>query len=212
MYRSIHVPLDGSTFAEQALPLGIALTKRCGGRLLLVTVSTPMAEAYVEGMYFSTLELEQEMAGRHEAYLKKISERIQKLHPIPVQTSVQHGEVAATLVDLMGRGDADLAVMATHGRGALSRFWLGSVADEMVRETHVPMILIRPDEETPDLSKEPNLSKIVIPLDGTELAEQVLDHAVRLARVVPGAKIVLMRAINALIPVDMAPDVPEAER
>lgn len=212
MYRSILVPLDGSTFAEHALPLALALAKRSRARLYLVTVSTPLAEAYVEGMYFSTLELEQELTARHHHYLETVSNRLRQKNEISVKTAVLHGEVASTLAEVVTQGEADLVVMATHGRGAIGRFWLGSVADEMIRQAHVPLLLVRPNGGTADLSKEPDLSRIVLPLDGSELAEQILGHAAKLAKIIPGAEIILLRAIQALVPVEATPDVPEAEK
>jgi len=72
--------------------------------------------------------------------------------------------------------------MTTHGRGPLGRFWLGSVADELVRESPVPLLLIRPTKETADLTREPSLKHIMVPLDGTESAEQMLPNAVELGR------------------------------
>lgn len=212
MYRSILVPLDGTHFAEQALPAAISLARRSGARMLLTIVSTPLAEAYVEGLYFSTLEMEREVTSRHQSYLDALVERVRALGELKVEAVVKHGEVAATLCDLIAQGEADLAVMATHGRTALGRFWLGSVTDEMIRHAACPLLLIRPADEKVDLTQEPPLSPILLPLDGTELAEQILPHAIALAEAVPGAQITLMRGIPAVIPVTTAPDVPEAER
>jgi nucleotide-binding universal stress UspA family protein len=74
----------------------------------------------------------------------------------------------------------DFIIMTTHGRGPLSRFWLGSVADELVRRATVPLLLIRPLETAPDFASEPQLRRIAIPLDGSTLAEQVLESAIGL--------------------------------
>lgn len=212
MYRSILVPLDGSSFAEHALPFAMAIARRAGAELLLVTVSTPLAEAYVEGLYFSTLELEQELTARHQAYLNSVANRIKAQGDFKIRCEVRHGEVAATLASMVETGEADLAILATHGRGAMGRFWFGSVADEMIRQTHVPLLLVRPTSDALDLAVEPDLSRIILPLDGSGVAEHILEHASRLARLIPGAEIVLVRAIRALLPVETAPDVPEAQR
>lgn len=75
---------------------------------------------------------------------------------------------------------ADLIVMTTHGRGPLSRSWLGSVADELVRRATKPILLVRPQEKARDLSVEPVLRHILVPLDGSALAEKVLESAVAL--------------------------------
>src|SRR5688572_11706389 len=118
MFRSLLVPLDGSTFAEHALPVALAVARRAGAGLRLVTVSTPLAEAYVEGLYLGSGDLEEELTERHRAYLAGVADRLRGRADVPVRTEVHHGEVSPTLCGLVGQGDADLVVMATHGRGA----------------------------------------------------------------------------------------------
>jgi nucleotide-binding universal stress UspA family protein len=75
---------------------------------------------------------------------------------------------------------ADLLVMTTHGRGPLARFWLGSVADALVRQASVPILLVPPKGAAPDLAQTPVIRRVLIPLDGSELAEQVLEPALAL--------------------------------
>lgn len=212
MYRSVLVPLDGTHFAEHALPAAIALARRAKARLLLVSISTPLTEAYVEGLYFSTLEMEKEVANRHQTYLDALAERIRSQGGVEVLVQVKHGEVAATLCELVAQNEADLVVMATHGRSALGRFWLGSVTDEMIRHASCPLLLVRPEDEEVDLTREPQLSPILLPLDGTPLAEQILPRVIALAEHIPDARITLMRGIQAVVPVSTAPDLPEAEK
>src|SRR5262245_14523996 len=212
MYRKILVPLDGSTFAEHALPYALTIARRCGAQIRLVTVSTPLAEAYVEGLYFSPVELEQEISTRHRDYLEATAKRLREKTEVAVVTEVKHGEVSPALADYAARGEADLVVMATHGRGAIGRFWLGSVADEMIRQTSVPLLLVRPTAGAADLAKEPNLSKVVLPLDGTEHAEHILEHAVNVAKLAPDGEVTLVRAIHTVVPAQPAVDVPTAER
>jgi nucleotide-binding universal stress UspA family protein len=89
---------------------------------------------------------------------------------------------------------ADLVVMTTHGRGALSRFWLGSVADKLVRQLPMPMLLVRPHEPAPDFVHAPVFAHVLIPLDGSALAEQILPHALALGRLTQ-AEFTLLQAI-----------------
>lgn len=212
MYRSILVPLDGSLFAEHALPVALAIARRSGARLSLVTVTTPLAEAYVEGLCFGTLDLEQEMFARRKTYLDNLAHDLRSRSNVPVEIHVERGEVAGSICHLVSKGGTDLVVMATHGRSPMGRFWLGSVADEMIRQTNVPLLLVRPGEVPVDLDHEPELGKMVLPLDGTPLAEQILEPAVALAGVIPGAEMILVRAIHALVPMNGMPDVPSAEK
>lgn len=212
MYRTLLVPLDGSAFAEHALPAALAIARRGRSRLHLVSVVTPLAEAYVEGLYFSTGELEAQLDSRQRAYLEGVAGRLRERAEVPVSVSVPHGEVAGSLCQLLAQGEEDLVVMATHGRGALGRFWLGSVADEMVRHTPVPLLLVRPGNEAPDLGHEPDLGKVVLPLDGSPLAEQILEPVIALAGLMPGANVTLMRAVHPILPTVYLPDIPPGER
>jgi len=212
MLRSILVPLDGSTFAEHALTPALTLARRAVAPLVLVAVSTPLAEAYVEGVYFDTIELEKEEMARHQDYLQSVAERLRQRATIPVVIRVEHGEVAATLCKLLEAGEADLVVMATHGRGALGRFWLGSVADEMIRHSPVPLMLVRPQQEEVELEQEYAPGRVVLPLDGTKLAEQILEPAIAVVSLIPACEITLLRAIHPVVPVDSTPDVPEARK
>jgi nucleotide-binding universal stress UspA family protein len=70
--------------------------------------------------------------------------------------------------------------MTTHGRGPLARFWLGSVADALVRQASVPILLVPPKGAAPDLAQTPVIRRVLIPMDGSELAEQVLEPALAL--------------------------------
>jgi nucleotide-binding universal stress UspA family protein len=70
MIRTILVPLDGTPFAEHALPYAATLAKQSGAVLHLVTVSTPLAETSVESTYFSATEFEQDLTARYRTYLK----------------------------------------------------------------------------------------------------------------------------------------------
>lgn len=212
MYKSLLVPLDGSTFAEHALPVAQAIARRSGARLVLVSVSTPLAEAYVEGMYFSTSDLQEELTARHQEYLEAVAARVRSHIDVPIAIVVKHGEVAPTLCEMLEAGEADLVVMATHGRGAMGRFWLGSVADEMIRHTTAPVLLVRPGEQDPDLAREPDLRSVLVPLDGTELAEAILAPALGVAGLLPDSEVILARAIHSVLPVKATPDVPEARR
>src|SRR5690606_5946298 len=110
----------------------------------------------------------------------------------------------------------DLVVMATHGRGALRRAWLGSVADTLVREGGRPVLLVRPpDEEArPDPDAPVTFSHLLIPLDGSDEAEQAVRPAMELGEAT-GARFTLLTVIPMVMPLaTMNPEllVDEAER
>jgi len=211
MYRKILVPLDGSTFAEHSLPLALALARRGHAALHLVTVSTPLTQAYIEGVYVGPADLEAEVNARYQAYLNAIADRLHERTDAPITSEVVNGEVAASLCEIAASGKVDLVVMATHGRSPMGRFWLGSVADDMMRHVNLPLLLVRPGEEAPTLEAEPDLSRVVVSLDGTEAAEQILEPAVALAELIPQTEIVLFRAVRQVVPDDVEPEMMEAE-
>jgi nucleotide-binding universal stress UspA family protein len=180
MYRSILVPLDGSPFGEHAIPLALTIARRSGATLHVAHVHTPLTMAEGEGLLLSEHSLEFKVREREQSYLEKVVKRLESVSPIPVSPLLLDGAVADVLCAASQATAADLIVMTTHGRGLLSRFWLGSVADQLVRRSPVPLILVRPCEATLDLGREKRLRTILVPLDGSPLAEQILEPAIAL--------------------------------
>jgi nucleotide-binding universal stress UspA family protein len=167
MYERIMVPLDGSTFAECALPLGVRLARRARAELRLVMVAEP------DG-------LPAEQCGE---YLDRVADRIREDGSLSVTTTVRLGAVVTALLAESAETGGGLTVMATHGRGGVSRMWLGSVASGYVHQTREPLVLVRPERGE---GSEPvvhwGFARILVPLDGSPLSERVLDHAADFGR------------------------------
>lgn len=173
MYKQIVVPLDGSTFAEAALPLALSLSQKTRAAIHIVSVVEPIpAFAYDEW----------EAAAREwsEEYLENVAERVRADAGGEVSTGLRSGHVVETLLAEAGTKHPDLIVMATHGRGALSRAWLGSVADAIMRQAKMPVLFVRPSEEKAPAIAPAALETILVPLDGSDLSEQALEHATEL--------------------------------
>lgn len=183
MYSRILVPLDGSTFSEAALPLALALSRRTGAELHLVSVVEPVPA-------FSWEEWESSAREWSREYLEKLTSELSPHSGGPIQTAVVGGHVVDELQREASERNVDLVAMATHGRGALTRAWLGSVADRFVRHADRPVLLVRPeeDEEAPAGGERPRVEeprafeRILIPLDGSDLSESALEHAVEFGR------------------------------
>jgi nucleotide-binding universal stress UspA family protein len=205
MYRKLMVPLDGSPFAEHALPLARSIARRCQATLELVVVLPPLAETYAEGVFFSPADLEEEARADRLAYLEQVKQRLGESVPITVR--VLEGGIAASLAAYAECEGIDLIVMATHARGPLGRFWLGSVADEMVRTSTLPLIFVRPESEKVDLAQEPKPGKVLLPLDGTELAEQIIEPAIQVGSLLPEVEFTLLRVIQPVVEINSFPDV-----
>lgn len=197
MYRSIMVPLDGSSFGEHALPLARSIARRTGARMQLTYVYVPGQPLVMDAIPPYDRGFEAQDRARDRAYLERLAERMDPHGSIDVTVTMLDGPIAEALLAHAVAEKVDLVVMATHGRGALSRFWLGSVADRLVRRATVPVLLVRPQEGAPDLAHEPVLHQVLVPLDGSALAEQVLAHATALGSSMD-AEYTLLQAVEPL--------------
>lgn len=188
MYKQILVPLDGSLFAESALSIALGLSHRTGARLHLVTVQEAIPS-------FAYDEWESSVAAWSNRYLQNVVERVGDLAGGEVTTRLRSGHVAETLEDEAKENGADLVVMATHGRGLLSRAWLGSVAASFIHHTGRPVLLVRPEADPPeDFAPDRTFSRILVPLDGSELSESVLVDAAEFGKLF-GATYHLLRVV-----------------
>lgn len=202
MFRSILVPLDGSFFGEQALSVACAIASRSDGQLHLAHVCTPFLPDIISIEGLPVIDENLQPLGReHEQiYLQRLSERIiaeNELQPITalldrLHTGAREQSISEALVDYADRARIDLIVMTTHGRGGLSRFWLGSVADELLRRSNVPILMLHPSEDETVSADRAEFRHILVPLDGSALAEQILEHAMALGRPT-GARYTLLR-------------------
>jgi nucleotide-binding universal stress UspA family protein len=200
MIRSILVPLDGSPFAEHALPAALGIARRSGAAIQLVQVHVPLI--YIEGIHVFEGTLDAKILGGEKAYLECVALGIETLVGARIACSLPVGAIGDQLIEQARACKADLVVMTTHGRGALSRFWLGSTADEIVRRGPAPVLLLRPHEGRPDLTAEPALKHMLIPLDGTSQAEEILEPALALGSLT-GADYTLLRVVEPIQPLGM---------
>jgi nucleotide-binding universal stress UspA family protein len=168
------VPLDGSRFGEHALPVALAIARRAGGRLLLAHVEQP--SCVVDGIVASdAVGSLGEDSGLF--YLRRVMDRLAVASTVQVYGDLLKGTVAGALHEHALEINADLVVMTTHGRGPLSRFWLGSVADDLIRRLPMPLLLVRPGKDSPELSAEPSFRQVLVPLDGSPRSESALARA-----------------------------------
>jgi nucleotide-binding universal stress UspA family protein len=128
------------------------------------------------------LEMDYEARDQANAYLQGLAKRIGQLGPAAPTTHLLDGAVAPALLSRARESNANLIVMTTHGRGAFSRFWLGSVADRMIRETPAPILLVKPPASPVQWEADYTVRRIVLALDGSHLSEQALAPTLELAR------------------------------
>jgi nucleotide-binding universal stress UspA family protein len=194
MYRSILVPLDGSPFAEQALPAAVSIATALRTKLTLLRAWDP--SSYRFGSELTPPYLDAEAHDRLVAgeYLDAMAARLRSTDGISVDVAVVPGRAADAIRERAVAAGADLIVMTTHGLTGWSRAWLGSVADGVVRAVVSPVLLCRP-VDAPHPTRSGLFTHVLIPLDGSAAAEQILTHAAELGSV-GGARYTLLRVVQ----------------
>lgn len=201
MYRTIMVPLDGSPLGEYALPLALGLARSSGATVDFVHVCTSLGPNVFGGELDAPVLGEsrhEQMHERARAYLNQLAGSLSTRWEVVITATVLDGRAADRLCDHALASGADLVVMTTHGYGSLARAWMGSVADKLVRRLPMPVLLARPHEEALDLLEEVHervFEHVLIPLDGSALAEEILDPALALGALMD-ARYTLMQAIE----------------
>jgi nucleotide-binding universal stress UspA family protein len=200
MFRNILVPLDGSARAEQAVGLAHSVAKSGEGRITLVQVVNNfdplMINPYVIDITGDNgKKIVASRVAKASEYLTRVAEGVNASRVSGVGTKVLRGNAAEALCALASDG-YDLVVMSTHGRTGLTRALLGSVAMAVVREAHLPVMLINDHQQADYPKGDYRIRTILVPLDGTALAEQALPPAVGLAKS-SHAKLLLLKVLIA---------------
>jgi nucleotide-binding universal stress UspA family protein len=181
MLRTILVPLDGSVFSEQALPVALRIAARTDARIeLLHAYEHPLTSVYGGRASVRDPRTEAERRALHEAYLPALAERLRSSTPTQVDFRMPEGQTVRRIVEAADQPDVDLVVMTTHGRTGLSRMWLGSVADAVVRGSSKPVLLVRPPTSA-HAAPVAEFARVLVPLDGSLVAEEALNEAVAIA-------------------------------
>lgn len=193
MFTSILVPLDGSPLAERALPYAEALARAGGARLILFRAA--MAHT-LPGL--NHREAEMAAMAEAEAYLEEVARPL-LARGLTVDTAVPYGKAAEMIVEEVIIREADLIVMATHGRSGLGRWVYGSVAEGVLARCAIPVLLVRAWQRAP-VAPFGERTRLLVPLDGSAFAEAALPAALALAKVMQG-QIDLLRVV---VPPDLA--------
>lgn len=193
MYDKILIPLDGSKTAEAVLPYARYLADRLKIPVeLLAVVDIADIASHMSGEKARFLDtMVDDTVRASEGYLRGVAGTFKGA---TVKITVEKGRAEDAIID-KGETDKDtLIAMATHGRSGLNRFLLGSVAEKVLRGTSNPLLLARAREQA-SADGEAALQTMIVPLDGSELAESVLPTAVEMAKRL-GMGIVLFRAYH----------------
>jgi len=198
MYNKILVPLDGSELAESVLPYIEAMATTWSDAsitfLYVVTVDIPLA-----GQKFKD-KIEADATKAAEDYLSGLSKKLKYTHA--VKTVVCTGKAAETIADYAKKQKMNLIIMATHGRSGIGRFSHGSVADKVLHDSEIPIWMIRASIPKQKAFKKGQKIRMLVPLDGSKLAEGALKYVARLSRQIgeDNTDITLFRTIELFSP------------
>ncbi len=141
------VPLDGSTFAEQALPVALDLAAQLKADVVLTQSTPPPDHVRVaeDGTIVSYVDQQVESAETEaRQYLTEVARELDRRIGPPTHVDVRIGPPAGAIAQAAREHSALFVVMATHGRTSVTRLLLGSVAEAVVRNSSVPVLLVRP--------------------------------------------------------------------
>lgn len=206
MYRTILIPLDGSPFAEQALPLAIALARQTRAALRLVHVRGPDAAPPPDSATRDSATRDSDSPD--EPYPRPLARLITAEAGIAAEAVILEGTAVDELVAYVTREGIELACIATHGRGGIQRARLGSTADALIRALEIPIVTKRPAEGragpvgAQHLTTHEPIEHVLVPLDGSPLAESVLGHVAALDD--SALQVSFVQAIPAPVPNDPA--------
>jgi len=137
------VPLDGSSFAAEALGPARDLAEALGGGLLLLAVIEPTT-VFPGGTVDPEGDAERPEQERAAAYVGRIAAELRSSHAPPVSTRIAHGDAADQICEVAREVGAGAIAMASHGRGGAERVLLGSVATRTLHRSSVPLLVYRP--------------------------------------------------------------------
>ena len=144
--------MDGSDLAECVLPHVDGFVTGCQvGTVIFVRVIEPAhfsalsptaSPQFSKAMQEHAKLVEEEEKSSAASYLKGVISRV-KQGGVKYKMDVLSGNVADSLVDYVGANEIDLILIATHGRSGISRWVRGSIADRVLRSSHVPVLMVR---------------------------------------------------------------------
>ncbi len=188
MFKSLLVPLDGSPLAERALPYLEAVAKQSKARVTIMRATVAHTFPGVD-----PTDAEVAAVDEAQAYLDGVAQFLEQ-RGIPADTAVPYGEATEGILDEIRFRGADVVIMATHGRSGLGRWVYGSVAEAVLHESPVPVLLVRAWQAERGAPAFPASLTVLVPLDGSQLAEAALPVAAGLVRDL-GGQLALVQAI-----------------
>jgi len=185
MYNKIMVPTDGSGFDREAIRVALRIAEKSSAKVWLVRVVSSAkllgTAAPFDGVELSFEALENERNAA-QSDLDALAAECMSTSNANIGVDLLDGPIAEILEGYAQRNKFDLIVISSHGRGGMSRLSLGSVTDALIRHTQIPVLVVKsvPSYLNPRASDA--FRRIIVPLDGSTLAEQILPRVRLLAK------------------------------
>ena len=201
MLDQLLVTLDGSEFGEHALPFAKAIAEKTGASVNISHVhccEPPTELLHNTPFQFEGVNMAAYVAKDAEGqrtYLKAQEEALKAdLPDNRVCSALLEGYVTEALERHAREIGAEFIIMTSHGRTGVSRAWLGSVADSLVRHSNFPLLVIRSLEDG-ETFPTVRFEHFLVPLDGSEIGEKILEPTVALGRAT-GARFTLLHVVS----------------
>jgi len=199
MYSTIMVPTDGSGFDREAIRVALRIAERSDAKVRLVrvlaTASLFGVAAASEGTAIAA-EVVQSERDKALGELYALAAECRSASKADISVDLHSGPVADVLEHYAQRHDIDLIVISTHARSGISRLSLGSVTDWLIRHTSIPVLVVKPPTSYLNPQVGEAFQRVVVPLDGSTLAEQILPRILTLARL-EDAELILLHVLPA---------------
>jgi len=211
MFKRILVPLDGSELAERAIPVAARIARASSGTIVFVRVVLPPVE-------FGTYTVEQEHVidlkpsaferrlNEAESYLlSTVNIHADVLAGIATDNGITIGAAAPEIFSTARQEEVDLIVMYSHGESGLKRWAFRSIAQEAVRHSPVPVLVLHEHGMPLRVPDAAHPLRVLVPLDGSALAETALEPAIELLKTWTSAPAEVGGELHLLQVVDVPP-------
>lgn len=192
MFKKILVPLDGSDNSESVIPFAMEIARRSGGEIVFVT-TVQQVGIWDATMSVQVMDREEQVATEYLAERRKNVEDL----GLTATARVLRGDPAEAILNAAKEVEADLLAITTLGRSGIARWLFGSVATRIIEHAKAPVLVLRPKEGEDKGAPGPVVKKILVPLDGSEVALSVLSAVEEFAKSM-GASLVLYNAVAPL--------------
>jgi len=179
MFDPILVPLDGSLLAECALSHVVSIARAFDAKVVLLRV-LDKNQASEKGQLFDMVNWQINKTGA-KLYLEKTSARLQKAG-LQIETEVLEGLVAESITEFAQTTGSKLIILSSHGRSGLSQWGISSVTQKIIFGAPTSVLIIRAHQPATSEGIKEQYKRILVPLDGSKRAENVLPIARLLAR------------------------------